>query len=67
MSHVRICIPPEINILTLFQFSRLWVYGGMLINPLGDPVQDVFVLTMPSFMFVPKTPNSGGFCRNLES
>ena len=61
MSHARICIPSGINILTLFQFSRLWVYGGMLINPLGDPVQDVFVLTMPSFMFVPKKQNSREF------
>lgn len=30
------------------------MFGGMLIDPIGAEVQDVFVLTMPSFMSVPK-------------
>jgi hypothetical protein len=43
----------KVDILTLLPIFRLWVYGGMLINPLGGPVQDVYVLTMPSFMYAP--------------
>jgi len=32
--------------------NRLWVHGGMLMEPLGDAAPDTWVLTMPSFMFV---------------
>ena len=55
--------PSESNILTLLPISRLWVYGGMLVDPPGDPVQDVFVLTMPSFVFGLKIQNSGNLVR----
>lgn len=40
----------RITLLILFS-HRLWIYGGQLVDDKGTGVDDIYVLSMPSFMY----------------